>query len=62
MLFDAPNIEDITMVLATRQIEQEDQTTVLKILDELRQLSVPEVLLQLEAEKLNNFPMHLSAF
>jgi acyl carrier protein len=62
MLFDAPNIEDITMVLATRQIEQEDQTTVLKILDELRQLSVPEVLMQLEAEKLNNFPMHLSAF
>jgi amino acid adenylation domain-containing protein len=62
MLFDAPNIEDITMVLATRQIEQEDQTAVLKILDELRQLSVPEVLVQLEAEKLNNFPMHLSAF
>jgi amino acid adenylation domain-containing protein len=62
MLFDAPNIEDMTMLLATRQIEQEDRTIVLKMLEELGQLSVAEVQVQLEAETLNNFPMHTLAF
>ncbi len=62
MLFDAPNIEDMTMVLATRQIEQEDRTIVLRMLEELRELSVAEVQAQLEVEKLNNFQMHSIAF
>jgi amino acid adenylation domain-containing protein len=62
MLFDAPTIEDMTMALATRQIEKEDPTIVWQMLEELGRLSVTEVERLLEAELLNNFQAPSIAF
>ncbi|HEX6716594.1 MAG TPA: non-ribosomal peptide synthetase, partial [Pyrinomonadaceae bacterium] len=50
ILFDVPTVEEMTVAIAQRQVEQEQDLEVAQMLDELKQMTPEEVKALLEAE------------